>query len=159
MVSATHKLIDQFASKLSGSGVPIRPEDNISRLNALEADLPKRLPQSFTSLLSRYSFPSFDAGGITFFAWEAARTDFSEVALPVRDSLSELLLPAGFVQIGRPDSGSFDAVCFKFDKSQNREYPIVEVDHEEILCNFQVTIGRELWPSFRKLVEHWNTLR
>ena len=33
---------------------------------------------------------------------------------PKPDSLdvSELLIPAGYVQIGRPDTGDFDAICF-----------------------------------------------
>jgi hypothetical protein len=56
MASATDQLIDSFASKLKKSGVPVRWEDN-TRLSELEARLPKRLPQSFEPLLSRYSFP------------------------------------------------------------------------------------------------------
>jgi hypothetical protein len=154
MSSATDQLIDQFASKLSASGVPIRPEDNASRLHALESNLPRRLPQSFTTLLSKYSFPPFDACGITFFGWEASSTEFSGIAPPAKGSLSELLLPAGYVQFGRPDTGDFDAVCFEIGPNQNREYRIVQMDHEEILCNFRIKIRGELWPSFRKLVEY-----
>ena len=155
MSSATDQLIDQFASKLSASGVPIRPEDNASRLQALEANLPKGLPQSFTTLLSRYSFPPFDACGITFFGWEAGSTEFSGIAPAAKGSLSELLLPAGYVQFGRPVTGEFGAVCFEIGLDQNREYRIVQADHEEILCNSRIKIRAELWPSFRKLVEHW----
>lgn len=159
MPSTTNQLIDQFVSKLSKSGVPIWPEDNASRLKALEAHLPKRFPQSFTSLLARYSFPSFDAGGITYFGWESTGTEFSEIAPPAKGSLSELLLPAGYVQFGRPDTGSFDAVCFEVGTNQNREYRIVQADHEEILCNYRIKILGVLWPSFRKLVENWIALQ
>ena len=52
------QLIDAFASKLK---VAIRSEDNSHRLRELESKLPVRLPPSFESLLSRYSFASFDA--------------------------------------------------------------------------------------------------
>ena len=159
MANATDQLIDQFASKLSMLGVPIRPEDNASLLHVLEAKLPKRLPQSFTTLLSKYSFPPFDACGITFFGWGPDRTEFCGIAPPAKGSLSELLLPAGYIQFGRPDTGDFDAVCFELSAKQNREYRIVRADHEEILCNFRVKICGELWPSFRKLVEHWIALR
>jgi hypothetical protein len=73
---------------------------------------------------------------------------------PNEGSLSELLLPAGYVQIGRPDTGNFDAICFDLNAAkQNRECRIVRADHEEILCNFRVTITGELWPSFTNLLE------
>lgn len=63
-------------------------------------------------------------------------------------------LPAGYVQIGRPDTGDFDAICFDLNEpAQNREYRIVQVDHEDILCNWKVRVSGELWPSFIKLVE------
>lgn len=146
--------MDAFASKLKAQGVAIRPENNSSRLQDLEAKLPKRLPPSFETLLSRYSFPPFDASGILFFGWGPAWREFFEVASPHKDPLSELLGPAGYFQIGRPDTGSFDAICFDMNgKKQNREYRIVLADHEEILCNSRIKIRAELWSSFRKLLE------
>jgi hypothetical protein len=153
MSDATNQLIDRFAAKLTSLGVSIRAEENLEQLQAFQAKLPKRLPQTFTALLAAYSFPAFDLGGITFFGWGPGIHDFSGVAPPAKGSLSELLLPAGYIQIGRPDTGSFDAVCFKLGPNQNREYPIVVADHEEILCNFRVKIREEIWPSFRKLIE------
>jgi hypothetical protein len=160
MADATDQLIDVFVANLMASGVPVRRDDNSSRLQTLESKLPRRLPISFTSLLSRYSFPSFDSGGISFFSWESANTDFSEVVPPTKGSLSELLLPSGYLQIGRPNTGDFDAVCFDFKtQEKNREYRIVQADHEEILCNLRVKIRKELWPSFHKLVEHQVSMR
>jgi hypothetical protein len=154
MSNATDRLIDSFVSKVKASGIPIQPENNIQGLNELEAKLPKRLPQSFASLLSRYSFPSFDVGGISLFAWDSASNEYSAKAGAVKGSFSELLLPAGYVQIGRPDTGIFDAICFDLNtRRQNREYQIVEVDHEDILIRWRITVRRELWSSFRELVD------
>ena len=154
MAKATDQLIDLFASQLSAAGVPIRREDNTSRLKELEAKLPRRLLLTFASLLSRYSFASFNAGGITFFGWGAVHTEFAGIARPAKGSLSELLLPSGYIQVGRPDTGDSDAVCFDLNvPKQNREYRIVQANHEEILCNSRVKIRTELWPSFRKLAE------
>lgn len=153
-MSLTAQLVDAFASKLKARGVAISPEDNTSLLERLNAQLTRRLPQSFESLLSRYSFPSFDASGIFFFGWGPESTELLAVASPLNGSLSELLLPAGYFQIGRPDTGSFDAICFETKThKQNREYRIVLADHEEILCNSRVKICSELWPSFRKFLE------
>jgi hypothetical protein len=74
--------------------------------------------------------------------------------------MSKDLLPAGYVQIGRPEGGSYDPVCFDFNvPKQNREYGIVLIDHEEILCNSRIKVLQELWPSFRKLVEHQISLK
>jgi hypothetical protein len=116
--------------------------------------LPKRLPQSFASFLSQYSFPSFDVEGISLFGWESDSNPYTDEASAAKGSLSELLIPAGYVQIGRPDTGSFDAICFDLnDQRQNRESRIVSVDHEQILCNWRVRVSGELWSSFIKLTE------
>jgi hypothetical protein len=151
--SADH-LIDRFAAMLKAHGVPIRAEDNVLRLRALEEKLPKRLPQSFESLLSRYSFPSFEVLDICLFGWDSESNAYIVQASAFENSLSELLIPAGYVQIGRPDLINFDAICFDINPDpQNREYRLVQVDHEDILINFKVRVTGELWPSFAKFVE------
>jgi hypothetical protein len=81
---------------------------------------------------------------------------FFEVASAAKGSLSEVLFPSGYIQIGRPETGDFDAVCFDLNaQSQNREYPIVRISHEEILSNSRIRLLQKLWPSFRKLIEHY----
>lgn len=147
----TDKLVEAFAAKFT---VAVRSEDNSKRLRELESKLPTRLPPSSESLLSRYSFASFEASGISFFGWGPTSAEFFEVASPLKGSLSEFLLPAGYFQIGQPDTGSFDAICFDLStQKQNREYRIVLADHEEVLCNSRVKIRSELWPSFRNFLE------
>ncbi len=153
MSRPTDKLIGSFAAMVKGHGVPIREEDNASRLRTFEEKLPQRLPQSFASFLAQYSFPAFDVVGISLFGWDSDSNVYAEAASAPKGSLSELLLPAGYVQIGQPDTGSFDAVCFDLNrKNQNREYRIVEIDHEDILCNWKVRVSGELWGSFIELV-------
>ena len=150
----TDQLIDSFAAMLKSLGVPIRAEDNASRLGAYEEKLPKRMPQSFESFLSKCSFPPFDVLGVTLFDWDSDANKYSVEASAPKNSLSELLIPAGYVQIGRPDTGDFDAICFDLNhQAQNREYRVVQVDHEDILCNWKVRVTGELWPSFVKLVD------
>jgi hypothetical protein len=145
-------MIESFASKLKSIGVPVREEANETRLELLEAKLHARLPQSFASFLSRYSFPPFDVLGISLFGWESASNSYTDEASAAKGGL--VLIPAGYVQIGRPDTGDFDPICFDFNqKNQNREYQIVQIDHEEILCNWRVHVSAELFPSFVKLVD------
>ena len=153
-MSTTEQLMDSFAAMLMYRGVPIRGEDNATRLLALEEQLPKRMPQSFESFLARYSFQEFDVLGVTLFEWESDSNKYIVEASAPKGSLSELLIPAGYVQIGRPEGGSFDAICFDLNQqAQNREYRVVQVDHEGILCNWKVRVTGELWPSFVKLAE------
>src|SRR5215469_12524491 len=117
-ISRANDLIDALAAMLRTRGVPIREADNVLRLAKLKEKLPKRLPQSFESLLSRYSFPAFDLVGISFFEWDADTNPYIAEASAEKGSLSELLIPAGYVQIGRPDTGNFDAICFELKQRQ-----------------------------------------
>jgi hypothetical protein len=150
----TDDLIDSFAAMVKDRGVPIRAENNASRFKVFAEKLPRRMPQSFESFLSRYSFPAFDVLGITLFGWDSDSNKYFVEASTPNNSLSELLIPAGYVQIGRPDTGDFDAICFDLSRQpKNREYRIVQVDHEDILCNSKVRVTAELWSSFMKLVE------
>ena len=153
----THELIETFAATLRRAGVPIKNHDNSQLLAALEQRPPKRLPQSLEHLLSHFSFPAFDVGGISLFAWDdpSAENEWFAVASARKGSLSEVLLPHGYFQIGRPDSGIFDAICVDLNtKAQNREHRIVRAGHEEVLCNWRVRITETLRPSFRALAEH-----
>jgi hypothetical protein len=153
-MSATDQLMDRFATMVKGRGVPIRADDNASRLRAFEEKLPSRLPQSFESFLSRYSFPAFEVLGIWLFGWESDSSQYIVEASAPKNSLSEMLIPAGYVQIGQPDTVNFDAICFDLNHyCQNREYRVVQIDHEDILINFTVHVTGERWPSFVRLVE------
>ena len=45
----------------------------------------------------------------------------------------------------------------------NRDYRIVKIDHEEVLCNYRIKVVSEIAPSFRALVlqtiKHAETIR
>ena len=125
-MSTTDQLIDSFAAMVKYRGVPIQSEDNATQLLALEEKLPKRMPQSFESFLARYSFPAFDVLGITLFEWDSDANKYIVEASAPKNSLSEVLIPAGYVQIGSPDTDIFDAICFDLNcQAQNREYRVV----------------------------------
>jgi hypothetical protein len=113
------------------------------------------MPPTYESFLSRYSFLPFDACEISFFGWDSKfEVDHEMIPLAERD-MSKQLVAAGYVQIGRPDTGSYDPICFDLNsQAQNREYRIVQVDHEWVLQWSRIKILREMWPSFRKMIEH-----
>jgi len=149
-------LVDSFTSKLSAAGVPITTANSAAALEAFEAKLGKRLPQSFESLLSRYSFSTFDVSDIELFGWNSdwKSGEYFSSATGPKESLAEILLPAGFLQFGRPATGDFDAICFDMKVSaQNREHRIVRLDHEEILCKRRVKVVGQIAPSFRTFID------
>ena len=68
--------------------------------------------------------------------------------------MSPVLLEKGLVQFGNPYWYNYDPACFDTTRrSKGGECPIVQVDHEEILCNDRVRITAELFPSFREYAE------
>ena len=49
--------------------------------------------------------------------------------------IADATLKAGYIQFTRPESGSYDPICFDATHAvSDREFPIVRLDHEEILC-------------------------
>jgi hypothetical protein len=158
IMAKVDKLIDQFAAKLAASEhVAIQRVLRAPWTAELQNKLPKRFPRSFGSLISRYAFPAFDLWGIAFFGNTGAgnETDL-EVAIFKDRGLCEVLLSKEYVQIGRPDTGDYDPVCFDpTGPINNREYPIVRIDHEEILCNCRIKVTSQIAPSFFKLVEQF----
>jgi hypothetical protein len=48
----------------------------------------------------------------------------------------------------------YDPVCFDLkSRKKNREFSIVKLDHEEILCNERIKVVAELAPTFEQLVK------
>jgi hypothetical protein len=125
-------------------------------VDEFEAKLPGRLPRSYRSFASRYLFPAFEVGPVTLFAntggavpeqWELVQAAFLD------EALSAPLLAAGFVQFGRPSTGSYDPVCFDLNKRTNAgECPVIQVDHEAALQGLGIRVVAELAPSFLALV-------
>ena len=64
-----------------------------------------------------------------------------------------LLSRSGYIQFGKGPDMDYDPVCFDItSREKGREYPIVKLDHEEILCNDRLKIVSQLAPSFEQLV-------
>jgi hypothetical protein len=119
-------------------------------VKALEQRLPKRLPVSYLSLIERYVFPSFDAAALSFFANTGTGSeDDLSTAIFQDPFIAELTLNAGYIQFARPSTGSYDPICFDTTrKSNNREFPIVRLAHEEILVGSRIQVVETMADSF-----------
>jgi len=130
----------------------IAKHDNSGRIEALQKRTLRIFPPSFQYFLMNYSFPLFDCGPITFFANTGADVYWElDTKLFLDPNMSPHLLRAGFLQIGQWFIGHYDPICFDCN-SRTVEYRIVQLDHEEILCNSRVTLVKEIAPSFPDLL-------
>lgn len=147
-----HEIIDRFVEKVDSPEVNFERIEKNDWIDAFEAKLPKRLPISFYSLITRYSFNAFDCDGFSFFPNN--NTDENLSITIFNDKLiSEIILQNCFIQFARPDDGSYDPICFDTNISRSRrEFPIVRIDHEAILCRNKIKIIETLYDSFLKFV-------
>ena len=100
-------------------------------LSDFERASPFRLPPTYRALVTRYRFPAFVRGGVMLFGNLDGHGADDLVVASIRDSILLSVTRAnGFVQIGRPASGSYDAVCFDFrQRSKSGEAELVRLDH------------------------------
>jgi hypothetical protein len=119
-----------------------------------EQSLPFRLPPSYRSLLLRYRFPSFSVGAVTLFGNLDGKSYDDFTVASMRDPiLSSVLRANALVQIGRPESGSYDPICFDLRaRTKDGEAGIVRLDHEEILINASVQVVATVASSFLELL-------
>jgi hypothetical protein len=119
-----------------------------------EQSLPFRLPPSCRSLLLRYRFPATVAGTVNLFGnLDGKSYDDFAVASRRDPVLSSVTQSNGFIQIGRPASGSYDPICFDLrSRSRSGEAGIVRLDHEEILINDSIHIAEKVADSFVELL-------
>jgi hypothetical protein len=145
-----HELIDLFVASVARSGGIFHPINEAPWVADLERMLTKRLPASFSSLIKRYSFTPFESGGLYFYA-NMGTDDADEMSVAIfRDRLiAEATLKAGYIQFARPDTGSYDPICFDTRSAvSNREFPIVRLDHEQILCYDRIYVSERVADSF-----------
>lgn len=130
----------------------IVPSDNLKRIDSLEKRIGINFPKSFRSLLTRYSYPAFEVGKIMLFAnsgvdlfWEYEKNFFAD------KYLTNTLLENGFLYMGHPHFSNYNPICFNISKGIP-EPPIVNIDHEEILCKGKLRVIEQIEDSFPKYI-------
>jgi hypothetical protein len=175
-------LVDQFVKKVNARRhVPLPPEDvptflqrpfagedadlytgdsdwqilaadHTARIEHLETRIGRAFPRAFRELITRYSFPAFDCGPLTFFANTGEELSHElSVRLFADPHLSPVLLGAGYIQIGNPFFPNYDPVCLAPGPGQ-QETAVVQLDHEMILQNRKIRTVSTLAPSFVHLL-------
>jgi hypothetical protein len=146
------ELIDQFVVKVDPANIIFTKIAEAEWIDILETKLPCRLPGSFRSLVTRYAFASFDIGPLRLFGNTGLNEEDDLNVVIFRDRImAQVTLKNGYVQFGRRNTGSYDPICFDSRKSAaNREFAIVRLDHEQILCNERIKVVEKVADSFFK---------
>jgi len=133
---------------------PILQTTDATMLNPLYAKLPARFPRLYEKLLLTYRWAEVDLGCYRLFG-NPLGTDFLGLLHEISKDkvLSTCLLKNGYIPFGKGPDIDYDPVCFDLkSRKKNREFTIVKLDHEEILCNERTRVVAELAPTFEQLV-------
>jgi hypothetical protein len=133
---------------------PIKVTTDSSFLEPIYSKLPARFPPLFERLILSYRWHEID---LHFYRLLANPPGPDLIGLLHEMSGSpdmwRCLLEKGYVQFGRGPDMNFDAVCFDLSsRKKNRDCRVVQIDHEQILCNNRVKVLSEIAPSFEQLV-------
>jgi len=156
----TETVIDRLVQRLQQSGVDIKPLVESPWIEELESKLGCRFPVSFRSLVRRYRFLRFGLGPIELYANTGSDEEDELRLVVMRDPiLSRITREGGYVHFARASTGSYDPVCFDTRAAGSvREYPVVRLDHEAMLCYERLRVIEEIAPSFLQIaLEHSNT--
>jgi hypothetical protein len=133
---------------------PLRVTAEPAQLEPIYAKLPARFPPVFEQLLLSYRWDEVDLGLFRLLPNPPGPDLNGFLQEMSRDpAIWKALLPAGFMQFGKGPDTNYDPVCFDISsRKKNREFKIVRIDHEEILCNDRVKVVEEVAPTFRDLL-------
>ena len=123
-------------------------------LDPLYEKLPARFPPLYEELVLSYRWAEVDLQSFRLLANPPGPNLSGLLAEVERDKgLTESLIPAGYIKFGKGPDVDYDPVCFDIkSRTKRKDYRIVKIDHEEILCNYRVKVVAELAPSFEQLV-------
>jgi hypothetical protein len=143
---------------------PIKVQTDAYALEPLYTKLPARFPPLYEQLLLSYRWAEVDLQSFTLLANSPGEGLSGLLQHIMKDKgLWETLIPNGYIQFGKGPDVDYDPVCFDISSRNNRDYRIVKIDHEEILCNYRIKVVSEIAPSFRALVlqtiEYAETIR
>jgi len=143
---------NQFSEKLWR---PIPQVTDPSMLDPFYAKLPARFPPLYEQLVLTYRWADVDLGSYRLLGNPLGTNLCGLLDKMLKDEfLSTCLFKNGYIPFGKGPDIDYDPVCFDLkSRKKNREFSIVKLDHEEILCNERIKVVTDLAPSFEQLVK------
>ncbi len=107
--------------------------------------------------MTRYEYPALDLGALVLLGntAEGALYEFRTEVFADR-AMSPFLLENRLIHFAKSGDWQYDPVCLDARQSAHRrEFPVIRVDGEEILCNNRLRIMDEIAPSFFEFVRSY----
>jgi hypothetical protein len=148
-------VVDEFDTYGRENGQPVGCSTLPSSLLLLYAVLPGSFPPLYEQLVLSYRWTQAELPWYTLLANPAgADLDGLFKQIQADPGLSDVLIPSGYIQFGRGSGGSYDPVCFDTrHRHKDGDCRVVQIDHEQILCNGRIIEVSEVARSFREIVE------
>jgi hypothetical protein len=133
---------------------PMKIHTDPSQIELLHTKFPARLPPLFEQLVLSYRWAEVDLQSFRLLANPPGPDLSGLLGEMAKDpAFRKSLPPAGFIQFGMGPDMDYDPVCFDIRaRTKSKDYKIVKIDHEEILCNNRIKVVTELAPSFEQLM-------
>jgi hypothetical protein len=128
----------------------------IADLSAIYDKLPGRFPPLYEQLVLSYRWLEVD---LPEFARLLANSPGPALAallsnITADPTLVDVLFPLRLIPFGKASGSNYDPLCFDLARRRpDGDCPVVQVEHESVLCNDQVGDVWQLFDSFRGLVE------
>jgi hypothetical protein len=133
---------------------PAKVRSEPALLEPIYSKLPARFPPLFEHFVLSYRWAEVELRSCRLLANPPGISLEGLLKEMSRDAaIWGALLPAGYIQFGKGPDIDYDPVCFDItSRNKDREYRIVKIDHEEILCNDRVKVVSQLAPSFESFL-------
>jgi hypothetical protein len=115
--------------------------------------LPGRFPALYERLVLTHRWIEVDLQTVRLLANPPGSTLSGLLREIFRDqALADVLIPAGFVPFGKATDVNYDPICFDLNSRQGDDCPVIQFEHETILCHGTIGERRRRAASFRELV-------
>jgi hypothetical protein len=150
------EIIEQFVRcfEKNSEQQPVHRQTSRDKLDSIYSKLRGRLPPLFEELLLTFRWAGVDLERFYLFA-NPLGDDLSgfENEIFKDHGLSSVLIEGGFIQFGKAEEFSnYDPICFNTRKRlKDGDCLIVQLDHEEILCNFRLKEVTQVSSFFSRI--------
>jgi hypothetical protein len=123
------------------------------QLEALYRKIPGPFPALYERLVLSYRWLEVDLGTARLLPnTPGPRLDGLADAMLRDPVLINTLLPARLIPFGKATDVCYDPVCFDLHSRKRDDCPIIQVEHESVLCHDRIGKTWVRYPSFRELV-------
>jgi hypothetical protein len=132
----------------------IRATTADAALEPIYARIPARFPPLYERLVLSYRWDELDFETYRLLE-NPPRVGLEGLfgAMTRDRGLTEVTLPAGYIQFAKAAGGNYDPVCFDLSsRKKGRDFAVVRLDHEAILCDSKIKVVEKLAANFEQLM-------